>query len=173
MTVRQATPADAEAIAGIHVRSWQAAYRGLMPQDHLDGLDPAARLPRWRRLLGETAWPRSGILVAEDDGGVTGFTGFGPARDPDQDPASVAEITTLYLAPEAWGRGIGGALLGTAVDALTGAGYGLATLWVLDTNARARRFYEALGWRGDGTVKPDDLRGFPLTEVRYALALRT
>ncbi|MER6578988.1 hypothetical protein [Nonomuraea sp. NPDC001023] len=54
MRIRKATPADAQAIAEIHVRSWQAAYRGLLPQDHLDGLDPAARRPGWERLLAAT-----------------------------------------------------------------------------------------------------------------------
>jgi hypothetical protein len=41
------------------------------------------------------------------------------------------------------------------------------TLWVLDTNERARRFYEARGWRADGTSKSDASRGSPVVEVRY------
>lgn len=54
-----------------------------------------------------------------------------------------------------------------ALDVLAAAGYRQATLWVLDSNWRARRFYHAGGWQADGTVKTDDTRGFPLTEVRY------
>ncbi|MEV4010271.1 GNAT family N-acetyltransferase [Nonomuraea angiospora] len=167
MRIRQATSADARAIADVHVRSWQAAYRGLVPQDYLDDLDPAQRQPGWERRLAETAWPGRGVLVAEADGDVVGFTSLLPTRDEDEDPAAVAEIATIYLTPETWGRGIGKALMTTALGTLTRAGYRQATLWVLDTNVRARRFYEAAGWHGDGATKRDTSRGFVLTELRY------
>jgi hypothetical protein len=42
-----------------------------------------------------------------------------------------------------------------------------ATLWVLQDNARARRFYSQAGWAADGAAKTDDVDGFPLLEVRY------
>ncbi|MFI6927522.1 GNAT family N-acetyltransferase [Nonomuraea spiralis] len=171
MRIRQATSADAGAIAEVHVRSWQAAYRGLVPQDHLDGMNAAARRPAWERWLARTAWPREGTLVAEADGQVVGFTGLLPARDEDEDGASVAEVATIYLVPESWGQGIGRALMDAAVAALTRAGYRQAVLWVLDANVRARRFYEAAGWHDDGVVKDDDSRGFVLTEVRYRYPL--
>jgi ribosomal protein S18 acetylase RimI-like enzyme len=69
--------------------------------------------------------------------------------------------------PVAWGIGAGRQLMTAALDVLAAAGYRQATLWVLDSNWRARRFYHAGGWQADGTVKTDDTRGFPLTEVRY------
>ena len=34
----KATPEDALEVAGVHVRAWQSAYRGLLPDEHLDGL---------------------------------------------------------------------------------------------------------------------------------------
>jgi hypothetical protein len=58
-----------------------------------------------------------------------------------------------------------------ALDALAGFGFGEATLWVLDANERARRFYEAGGWSTDGAAKIDDSHGFPIVEVRYRRAL--
>jgi ribosomal protein S18 acetylase RimI-like enzyme len=54
-----------------------------------------------------------------------------------------------------------------ALDRLVSAGFSEATLWVLDSNARARRFYEAGGWSADGAQKRDEDRGFPVTQVRY------
>jgi ribosomal protein S18 acetylase RimI-like enzyme len=167
LRIRPAESADASAIAAVHTRSWQAAYRGQVPQDYLDRLSPAERLPVWERLLTETRWPRRGILVAEADHRVVGFASLVPTRDEDQDPATVAEIASIYLAPETWGRGIGKALMATATAALTRAAYREATLWVLNTNTRARRFYEATGWQIDGAVKQDSRRGFTLTEIRY------
>jgi Sortase and related acyltransferases len=86
-----------------------------------------------------------GILVAEVDGSVAGFAGLGPTRDRDEDPATIAEIAAIYLAPEVWGAGIGSRLMMTVLETFAQAGYEQATLWVLDTNVRARRFYETKG----------------------------
>ncbi len=54
---------------------------------------------------------------------------------------------------------------------MAGQGYRRATLWVLEANQRARRFYEARGWTPDGTSKIDDRGSFQLHEVRYSCAL--
>ena len=109
--VRPATLADATEIAVIHVRSWQAAYRGLMPQDYLDGLDPAARAARWQRNLAALDWPASGVLVVSAgpetaSTGIAGFAGYWPTRDDDDDPAATGEVAAIYLHPSrgAWYR---------------------------------------------------------------------
>jgi hypothetical protein len=47
--VRQAVVADAPGIAAVHVRSWQAGYRGLMPDELLDGLPAGDREDMWRQ----------------------------------------------------------------------------------------------------------------------------
>ena len=86
MDIRLATVADAAHIAEVHVRSWQGAYRGLMPQEHLDALNPVARAERWTRSLGAVDGIHAGVLVAEGHEGVQGFASFGPTRDPDEDP---------------------------------------------------------------------------------------
>jgi GNAT superfamily N-acetyltransferase len=165
--VRQARAGDVKAIAVVHVRSWQAAYQGMVPQDYLDGLDPAQRETLWDTVLAESAWPSAGILVLEDQATVAGFAHFCPTRDRDGEPAQVAEITAIYLMPHAWGIGAGRQLMTAVLEVLAAAGYQQATLWVLHSNRRARRFYHAGGWRADGTVKTDDTRGLALTEVRY------
>jgi GNAT superfamily N-acetyltransferase len=165
--VRAAGPSDAEQIAAVHVRSWQAAYRGLLPQDYLDQLDPADRLPRWRRTLRETDPAGGGVIVAVKDRWICGAAWFGPTRDTDSDPALVGELVGIYLLPEAWGKGLGRSLMTAAVEHLTAAGYSEATLWVLESNVRARGFYAKAGWAEDGAVKQDDRLGFPITEVRY------
>jgi ribosomal protein S18 acetylase RimI-like enzyme len=109
------------------------------------------------------------VLVAREAGQVVGFAGISPARDPDLDPASVGQLTTIYLLPQAWGRGHGRDLMTGALAALDQAGYREAVLYVLDTNTRARNFYQAGGWQPDGTAKQEPLRGTAVTlnEVRY------
>ena len=173
MNVRAAQPQDAVLISETHVLGWQGGYRGLLPQDYLDGMQAGGqRLERWTRTLASLDWSRGGVLVAEQDGSLAGFASFGATRDEDEDPARVGEVYAIYLAPVAWGQGLGRSLMSAALEHLAAAGYGEATLWVLDTNARARRFYAAAGFSTDGGDKTDESYGFPIREVRYRRPLR-
>ncbi len=171
-SVRAATVHDASQLAAIHVRSWQEAYRGLLPQTYLDALDTCDRTERWRRAVRRTDWVRAGVLVAVPDRDLIGFTRFGPTRDRDDDTVEVGEIKEMYLLPEAWGKGLGRRLMTTSLSRLTAAGYAQVTLWVLASNLRARRFYESGGWVPDGTSRSDHSLGFPIEEVRYRKRLR-
>ncbi len=165
--VRPAVPTDAKDVAAIHVRSWQAAYPGLIPQDYLDDLDPADRLPAWQAIFSATDWPSAGTLLLVDAGETVGFCHLSPSRDADTDPRTTGEVQSIYLAPEAWGRGGGALLLGAAVDRLAEAGFSSAVLWVLRENDRARRFYDHLGWGPDGTSKLHHWGSFDATDLRY------
>jgi GNAT superfamily N-acetyltransferase len=169
--IRAACVADAAQIAVVHVRSWQGAYRGLLPQAYLDGLDVAQRVGRWERSLAERSVGRAGVLVAEADGALLGFASYSASRDSDADPARVGEIGAIYLLPSAWGKGVGKRLMDAALACLAQAEFVQVTLWVLDSNVRARRFYAAGGWFADGARKLDESRGFPIAQVRYRRSL--
>jgi len=173
VSIRWAVPADAAAIAEVHVRSWKAAYPGMIPQSYLDALKPETRFRTWETILASPETPGTGtlLLVDEDEERVEGFASIGPNRDPDIEMEGVGEVMALYLDPGSWGRGAGRTLLAAAVDEIASAGNSLATLWVLDTNEPARRFYEHLGWRADGTSKLHDWTAFVATDVRYRLEL--
>jgi RimJ/RimL family protein N-acetyltransferase len=171
--VRPAGIEDVAEIAEIHVRSWQAAYAGLIPQSYLDSLTPADREPRWARAIQNGNASRGGTLLVTDDGDrVVGFAWICESRDADSAAGDVGEVRAIYLVPDAWGTGAGRALMTAALGRLTELGYQQATLWVLASNARARRFYAAAGFQPDGAVKDDDSRGFVLREIRYRKALR-
>jgi GNAT superfamily N-acetyltransferase len=172
MEIRRATTADAPAIAGVHVRSWQTAYRGLLPQDYLDELDPGRGSEQWTTLLEATAWPTTGTLVLVDDRrAVAGFAHLGPTRDDDDNPEVVGELQTLYLDPRVWRRGAGSILLRAVVDHMTDAGFRTATAWTLENNDPARCFYERHRWRLDGATKFHDWGAFLATDVRYRMEL--
>jgi GNAT superfamily N-acetyltransferase len=171
-SIRKAKPADAMAIATVYVRSWQAAYPGLVPQPFLDSLTPERQLGPWQTILVSPRSPVGGALVlVTGEERVIGFASFGPTRDEDIEDEHVAEVMTLYLDPSVWSEGAGAMLLKESVEELARVGYRLATLWVLETNARARGFYEHMGWRPDGVSKLHDWNAFVATDVRYRLKL--
>jgi GNAT superfamily N-acetyltransferase len=167
MLIRDASLADAAVIARIRVDSWQVAYAGLMPEELLAGLSVEEGEANWSRALSSIQQDRA-VLVVEEDGAPCGFAAFGPSRG--GDPAE-GEIFAIYLRPEAWRQGLGAGLMAAAVGRLTEIGYRAAILWVLDSNDRARRFYEAMGWEDAGEEKIDHAFGSPLREVAYRLRL--
>lgn len=162
--IRDATPADAHAIATVLVRSWRAAYRGLLPDDVLAGLSVAEREQVWSDLL-TTRPPHTAAAVATIDGTVVGFASTGPPLVPaDRADPTLGDLYALYLDPDVWRRGIGTRLHDAALERLRANGFAHAGLWVLDTNDRALRFYRRLGWTDTGRVQLD--RGPGGTELR-------
>lgn len=157
MTVRAATLADAPAIASVHVRTWQTAYRGLMPDELLADLSVERRTELWQRMI-----PRGIVWVAETDGEVVGFASAGPSRDND----APFELYAIYVLESAQGTGLGAALAHAALGAEPDV-----VVWVLDTNTPARRFYERIGFHADGVTRTEVEAGAELSEVRYRRSL--
>lgn len=155
------------AVAVVHVRSWQAAYRGLLPDAILDGLSVDGRAHMWRTQLTEASDTR--IWVAEAADGIAGFVVAGP-EDPRSDEGT-AEVHAIYVAPERYREGIGTALLARAVEELQKAGFRQAVLWALAGNEAADRFYRVNGWQPDGATKVDEMVGLDLPQVRYRTVL--
>jgi ribosomal protein S18 acetylase RimI-like enzyme len=168
--VRTARPSDAAAMGALVVRAWQAAYRGLMPDDYLDGLTAAERTDQWTRVLAdELVPPRAVFVAADDDGRVVGFVAVGDEMDvPD---ATRGQVYALNVDSDQWGRGVGRALLAAGCGHLRGVGFASAVLWVHRDNARACRFYRASGWRADGTERRADALGVVVPEARYHYSL--
>ena len=165
--LRRATSADAAAVAAMHIRAWQVAYRGIIPDRFLDGLDVGARAGRYSFDLAGPADPTT--WIAADGNDVVGMLTFCPSRD--EDLPGLGEVQALYVAPEQWRSGAGSALMDKAERLLIEAGFTEAALWVLEDNARGRRFYEATGWNADGRTKTVEIGGRELVEVRYRKSL--
>lgn len=168
MLIREATVDDARGIATVHVISWQAAYAGLMPQKVLDDLSINDRAERWVQIIGD---PQQGsrTLVAERDGEVAGWAGFGDAREA-EGPGS-GELWGIYALPSAWSSGVGHALLEAVERELVDAGHSSAYLWVLDGNERAAAFYTRHGWIEDGGTKVEERPRLILNERRHVKVL--
>lgn len=160
--IRFADISDIPALARVHVASWQAAYRYILPDEILSNLSFEQFESNWKRNFNDTQRVN---LVIEVDTEVKGFLSFGSSRD-DDTTTMTAEIYGLYVVPELWGEGYGRELWTEAAQHLQGK-FSEATLWVLQNNTRARRFYERIGFAYDAQVKNISLCGVELPEVRY------
>jgi len=170
VTLRHARPQDAIAIASVHVASWQMAYGGLLPAEFLASLSAAARARTWTEILERTPKREATILVAEVNGVIIGFAAVTRTTDGEPEPGTGA-LRSLYVEPAFWGTGAGRALHDRALISLVELGVAQATLWVLDDNRRARRFYERRGWSADGGLRTEWEANVRLDETRYRITL--
>jgi GNAT superfamily N-acetyltransferase len=192
MTIRLASPDDAAAVMSAWVDSSRTAYAGLMPDDLLARVtSPEAVARRTGILAGHLADERyrAGLLVAvtadlaEAAGtgatAVAGYARFGPERAADSlarplpaapAPGEKAELYAIYVRPQMWSTGTGRSLLAEVIDRTTALRYPSLSLWVLEANAKARRFYERAGFAASGERKAEDRFG-RVPEVQYARTL--
>ncbi len=165
MRFREATAADAEAIATLHANSWRKAYRGLLPDEYLDGPVFEDRRQVWTERLSE---PRDTqrVIVATDDGGLVGFACVYTREDPERG----SFLDNIHAHPDRHSRGIGTGLFLEVVDHCRRAApeAGLY-LYVFGANAKARRFYEHLGATDTGSeVRAPGAGGEPREIHTYA-----
>ena len=140
--LRRGVPADAGALARLHVAVWRGTYRDLAPPEALRRLDEARRLPFWQEVLGSDD-PQTGAIVAPGDQDPVGVVSFAPSSHPAF--AGAPEITHLYLCPSVRGSGLGASLLNAAFAHLRAAGFDRVALAVVRENTAARGFYRAMG----------------------------
>jgi len=163
--VRAARLEDAAAIAAVHVASWRQAYRGMLPEAHLDGLSVSDKEATTQNLLRTPPSPHHRLLVLDRGGQILGFAATGPASEGSEE--TQGEIYGIYLHPSIWGRGLGRLLMAQAQAALRADGFHEAILWVLERNTRARKFYNAGGWSEAGEIRTQWHGGIAIREVRY------
>lgn len=158
LTVRPAKAPDAPRVAAIYIASWNAGFVGLLPPRSLD----AGQIARWERDICRPAPHRWWVVEAERS--IVGFTGIRPCGD--ADAASLGELDTIAVHPEAWRQGAGRALMAVALAAFRQDRYRAAVLWTLRGYERAASFYGSTGWRPDGAVRRNG------TEIRFRHALQ-
>lgn len=165
--IRLAQPQDAAAVARVHVRSWQQAYRELMPADYLNSLDATLerRTEYWSAAITQ-GQPQVFVALAAEQ--VVGWIAVDQSRDPDAKPGSSGEIQALYVLAEHWDKGLGRALWLKSREHLLDRAFESVTLWVLAQNQRAIRFYRNAGFSPDNASLRTIARPvWTLEEVRY------
>ncbi len=154
---------DPLAISVIYEQSWRYAYRGIIPQTYLDSIPHG----RWAAHVTKGGM-HSLVLLAH--GQIIGTASVCRSRWA-QYPG-YGEIVSIYLLPDAMGKGYGAPLLRACLEALHEMGHDQILLWVLEENARARRFYEKNGFVCADVYLEDTIGGRAVREVMYRYDVR-
>jgi ribosomal protein S18 acetylase RimI-like enzyme len=165
--IRRGRLEDAPGIAAVHSASWRQAYREIVPQSYLDGMEPEKTVERWQKAIAGETSPPAHLLVAEEAGKIVGFEVYGSAREPAF--GFSGELYAAYFLPDATGKGLGTEMARIVSRDLAADGLNDMIVWVMEANERGRRFYEKiLG----GSVVPNsrksfDIDGAEIWEVAY------
>ena len=160
--VRPAAKADAQQVAEIHASSSQAAYRDVLPADHVP-MPMDKRRALWREAI-EYGDPQVHVVV--DGQQVVGFVGFDRSRDPKSKPTT-GELWAIYVLESHWDSGAGLALWDAAREELMEEGCTDVTIWIPLGNERALRFAELAGFKRElNTAKTSVVGGIKLEEIR-------
>jgi len=160
IVIRLAVRADAPDMAVVHMRSWEAAYKDIVPEEYIREKN-ALRPALWERVLSEANTTQ---YIIKKDGKTAGMMGIGPSRDEDAG-GDVYELMGLYLLPEYFRQGIGSQTMEFAFNKSREVGYKTMTVWLLTDNLNAKRFYEKCGFAEDGKTETRNF-GRPLVCVR-------
>jgi GNAT superfamily N-acetyltransferase len=156
LLIRSATADDAEELVRANEAAWNAGMAQIVDKQ-LGELAPfEGRVARYREGIAAVP-PGMRLWVAERGGRIVGHANVAVDNE-------LGELSALYVVPEEWGSGVAGALLAEAVSGMRDLGATEATLWVVEGNTRARRFYEREGWSADGETKSST---FDIKELRY------
>jgi ribosomal protein S18 acetylase RimI-like enzyme len=130
--IRPGEPGDAAAVAQIWRDGWRDGHVGHVP-------DELARIRTDESFRTRAAARVGDTTVAVVAGEVAGFV-----------MVVGDEVEQVYVSAAHRGRGIADELLAEAERQVRANGHRTAWLAVVAGNARARAFYERLGWRDEG-----------------------
>ncbi len=156
ITYREARASDVRAIAALHAKSWQIAYRGILEDDFLAGPVLDDRQAVWEKRYAEPN-PQQFTLLAEEEGKLIGFA----CTFLDHDPQWGAILDNLHVDPAGQGKGVGRALIKKSAAWVKQEAPGSPFfLWVFTKNVKATRLYLHLGGKNVEEKPLDGPGGF-------------
>ncbi|WP_342609835.1 GNAT family N-acetyltransferase [Vibrio tritonius] len=164
--VRKALLDDVDRIANIHVSSWAYAYNGLMPQSFIESYTLEKRQKLWSNIIERNL---AEVLVADCDDGIVGFLCFGQPKT--LKGTEVYELSSIYIAPDKIGTGIGQALYNECERLLRVLKAQKVSLWALDSNERALNFYTKQGFTPTGEISNERTNDVVLNDIELAKEL--
>jgi GNAT superfamily N-acetyltransferase len=168
VTVRDGDIDDVTQIAQIHVTTWQDAYKGILPENFLNGLSVDRRANQWKESVkNNQTTGQNGLFVVSDNGKVYGFAACGAARD--KEFSGYGELFAIYVTPEFQKHGYGQKLFEKVKTFLKAKGFTRAYVWSLEKNTPAHNAYEKWGANiVDGQTKPVELEDKKFLEIAHS-----
>lgn len=138
--IRLTTPADWKDVRDVRLTALQdAPYAFGSTYEKTLAFDEE----RWRNWVVGAA-----MFLAYVDGVPCGLAGG--RRPEEHSTPATAELVAMWVRPTVRGSKVADSLVAAVADWATGRGYGRLHLWVTESNDRARRFYERLGFTTTG-----------------------
>jgi L-amino acid N-acyltransferase len=142
MIIRDATEADLPALRDIYNHALLHTT-AIWNDDVVDVENRRA----WFQSRAAQGYP---ILVADLDGEVAGYASFGDFRVQDGFRATVEN--SIYVVPEAQGRGVARALMAALIERARGKAKHVMIAAVHDQNVASMHLHQALGFRATGVL---------------------
>ena len=141
------TKEQLEDVAAIFFDCLQIQYKDILPSSIRENFSQSSSLELWRKSFESV--PPMKMVGAITDGQLSGFTKYGP--NPDQ--SECGYLASLYVSPSFSRRGIGKALLESALTDLRQ--YKFTLLWVFASNLPAVKLYESYGFKETGVEQTE------------------
>jgi ribosomal protein S18 acetylase RimI-like enzyme len=164
LSIRNAKPEDAHAMALVNVATWSTTYRGIISDHILDNLTTDGRESAIREMLSGADQAVFGLILSDENDKVYGFAIGGPERN--FDPIYSGELYSIYILEESQGLGLGRQMARLVAKGLAERGHKALLVWALRDNPFCR-FYEALGGIIVYPGKEVSYGGQILVEVAY------
>jgi ribosomal protein S18 acetylase RimI-like enzyme len=156
-TVRAAGPEDVPALAAVAAATFELACPPSMSRERVDAFVAEVLSPS--RFAGYIDDPARHLLLAESDGSTLGYAMLVTGEPADADVRAAirlrptAELSKIYVLPQAHGTGAAALLMAAALESARGAGAVGVWLGVNQQNERAQRFYRKSGFEQVGTKR--------------------
>jgi len=165
ISIRLAVPGDAAEMAEILMRSWEVAYKGIIPDEYIREKN-ASRPEQYKRAI--TAKNTDSYVIRRDGKTVGIMRVASPQNDDVGD--DFYELHYIYLHPDYYRQGIGSKAMVYAFNIACNLGKKYMVVWVFADNINSIKFYEKCGFRADGKIATRDF-GKPLTSIRMKKVL--
>jgi len=148
IAIRLAVPTDAPGMADIHARSWEVAYKDIIPWAYIKEKSASRRM-LWERIITEDNTTQ---YVIQTGSNTVGIMTIASPQDDDLDD-SFYELHGIYLHPSVYRQGIGTQAMTFAYGKACALGKNKMTVWVFAENTSSIKFYKKCGFAADGKTK--------------------
>jgi GNAT superfamily N-acetyltransferase len=147
--IRVGHAADVDAAVSVYEHSNLARRHGVWPN----------RASRTERARSHLRQPGTWFLVATEGEDVIAMASVEPLREKDARGRVIREgcfVNLLYVLPERWGEGIGGAILDAVLSEAKRRHHSRIHLWTHEDNERSHRLYRSRGFSRTGRLAGDE-----------------